>query len=137
MPIAKYFHVLRSKCYILRDREHLGKFDGKSDEGIFMRYSSSSQAYRVYNKRIGTVMESINVVVDDDPSDAPCDEEVPVEEINKDLAESSDTEKPKMLAREPPSRERDVLPSQPKPKKVEDALNDESWVEAMHEEELY
>jgi hypothetical protein len=104
--IAKYFHVLRSKSYILRDREHLGKFDGKSDEGIFMRYSSSSRAYRVYNKRTGTMMKSIDVVVDDDSSDAPCDAEVPVEEINKDLAESSDTEKLEMLAREPPSRER-------------------------------
>jgi len=30
-----------------------------------------------------------------------------------------------------------VLPSTPKPKKVEYALNDESWVEAMHEEERY
>ena len=24
-----------SKCYILNDRENLGKFDAKSDEGIF------------------------------------------------------------------------------------------------------
>jgi hypothetical protein len=33
-PIVKYFKTFGSKCYILRDRENLGKFDTKSDEGI-------------------------------------------------------------------------------------------------------
>ena len=45
--------------------ENLGKFDAKSDEGIFLGYSTTSQAYRVFNKRTKTVMESINVVIDD------------------------------------------------------------------------
>jgi hypothetical protein len=31
-----------------------------------MGYSTNSRAYRVFNKRTETVMESINVVVDDD-----------------------------------------------------------------------
>ncbi len=75
--------MLRSKCYILRDGGHLGKFDSKSDEGIFMRYSSSSRAYKVYNKRTGKMMKSVDVVVDDDSLDATCDEEVPIEEINR------------------------------------------------------
>ena len=55
-----------SKCYILNDRENLGKFDAKSDEGIFLGYSTTSRAYRVFNKRTKTVMESINVKIDDD-----------------------------------------------------------------------
>ena len=62
----KYFRVFGSKCFILNDRENLGKFDAKSDEGIFLGYSTSSRAYRVYNKRTKTVMESINVEIDDD-----------------------------------------------------------------------
>ena len=33
---VKYFRVFGSKCYILNDRENLGKFDAKSDEGIFL-----------------------------------------------------------------------------------------------------
>ena len=61
----KYFQVFGSKCYILNDRENLGKFDAKSDKGIFLGYSTSSRAYRVYNKRTKTVMESINVKIDD------------------------------------------------------------------------
>ena len=53
-----------SKCYILNDRENLGKFDAKSDEGIFLGYSTTSQVYRVFNKRTKIVMESINVKID-------------------------------------------------------------------------
>ena len=60
----KYFRVFGSKCFILNDRENLGKFDAKSDEGIFLGYSTSNWAYRVYNKRTKTVMESINVKID-------------------------------------------------------------------------
>ena len=37
----------------------------KSDEGIFLGYSTTSQAYRVFNKRTKTVMEFINVKIDD------------------------------------------------------------------------
>jgi hypothetical protein len=65
-PTVKYFKTFGSKCYILRDRENLGKFDTKSDEGIFLGYSTNSRAYRVFNKRTETVMESINVIVDDE-----------------------------------------------------------------------
>ena len=64
-PKVKYFRVFGSKCYILNDRENLGKFDAKSDEGIFLRYSTTSRAYRVFNKRTKRVMESINVEIDD------------------------------------------------------------------------
>ena len=62
---VKYFQVFGSKCYILNDRENLGKFDAKSDEGIFLGYSTTSRAYRVFNKRTKMVMESINVEIDD------------------------------------------------------------------------
>ena len=43
-PKVKYFQVFGSKCYILNDQENLVKFDAKSDEGIFLGYSTSSQA---------------------------------------------------------------------------------------------
>ena len=64
-PRVKYFRVFGSKCYILNDRENLGKFDAKSDEGIFLGYPITSRAYRVFNKRNKMVMESINVKIDD------------------------------------------------------------------------
>lgn len=45
-----YFHVFGRKCYILRDREHLGKFDTRGDEWIFLGYSINSHTFCVFNK---------------------------------------------------------------------------------------
>nr|GEV37381.1 hypothetical protein [Tanacetum cinerariifolium] len=38
-----------------------GKFDGKSDEGFFVRYSLSSKAFRVYNTRTRKVEENLHI----------------------------------------------------------------------------
>ena len=43
----------------------MGKFDEKADLGIFIGYSLTSHAYRVYNKRWMTVEESVHVVFDE------------------------------------------------------------------------
>jgi len=43
----------------------LGKFDEKADLGIFIGYSLTSQTYRIYNKRLMTVEESVHVVFDE------------------------------------------------------------------------
>ena len=43
----------------------MGKFDSRSDKGIFLGYSFTSKAYRVYNKRIIKVMEIVNVVINE------------------------------------------------------------------------
>ncbi|GJY28500.1 putative ribonuclease H-like domain-containing protein [Tanacetum coccineum] len=39
----------------------LGKFDGKSDEGFFVRYSLNSKAFRVYNTRTRKVEENLHI----------------------------------------------------------------------------
>ncbi|KAG9442456.1 hypothetical protein H6P81_018310 [Aristolochia fimbriata] len=67
-PTVSHFHNFGSKCYILCDREVLGKFVARSNEGIFLGYSTKSRAYRVYNKRTRVIMESVNVTVFDDDS---------------------------------------------------------------------
>ena len=64
-PNVKYFQFFGSTCFILKDRENVGKFDSRSDEGIFLGYSFTSKAYRVYNKRTKKVMETVNVVIDE------------------------------------------------------------------------
>jgi hypothetical protein len=61
-PNIGYFKVFGCKCFVLNDRDNLGKFDAKSDEGIFLGYSSNSKAYRVFNKRTMVVDESMHVV---------------------------------------------------------------------------
>ena len=64
-PNLKYFKIFGSICSILKDRENVGKFDTQSDEGIFFGYSSSTKAYRVFNKRTGKVMETVNFVINE------------------------------------------------------------------------
>ncbi|MCI39504.1 gag-pol polyprotein, partial [Trifolium medium] len=78
-PTIKYFHVFGSKCYILADREHRKKMDPKSDEGIFLGYSTNSRACRVFNSITKVMMESINVVIDDLPTDRILDVDADVE----------------------------------------------------------
>lgn len=63
-PTLKYFRIFGSKCYIRRD-EYIGKFDPKSDEGIFLGYSSKSKAYRCFNKILQKINESANVKIDE------------------------------------------------------------------------
>ncbi|KAA0067973.1 putative mitochondrial protein [Cucumis melo var. makuwa] len=50
-------------------RGYSQKWDARSEQGIFLGYSQNSQAYRVYNNRSGSVMEIINVVMNDLDSD--------------------------------------------------------------------
>ena len=97
-PKMKYFWVFGSKCFILNDRENLGKFDAKSDEGIFLGYSVNSRTYRVYNKRTKTVMESINVVIDDAILEKSVDESGDASSLKKNdddgnSSQNSDVEK--------------------------------------------
>jgi len=81
-PNVKYFHVFGSKCYILSDRDYRRKMDPKSAEGIFLGYCTNSRAYRVYNSKIETIMESINVVIDDMPKERVPDVDPGVETAN-------------------------------------------------------
>ena len=80
-PNVKYFRIFGSICFILKDRENVGKFDSRSDEGIFLGYSFTSKAYRVYNKRTKKVMKTVNVVIDEasDSSSEKSSEEIPKE----------------------------------------------------------
>ncbi|GJY71967.1 ribonuclease H-like domain-containing protein, partial [Tanacetum coccineum] len=41
--------------------DHLGKFDGKADEGFFVGYSINSKAFRVFNSRTMIVEENLHV----------------------------------------------------------------------------
>jgi len=63
-----HFHVFGCKCFVFNNgKDTLGKFDAKDDEGIFLRYSTSSKAFRIYNKRIITnATKPKNVVEDGD-----------------------------------------------------------------------
>nr|GEY97696.1 retrovirus-related Pol polyprotein from transposon TNT 1-94 [Tanacetum cinerariifolium] len=46
---------------ILNTKDHLGKFDGKADEGFFVGYSLNSKASRVFNSRTMIVEENLHI----------------------------------------------------------------------------
>ena len=57
-PRVSHFRVFGSPCFVLNQRDALGKFDAKSDDATFVGYSDISAAYRVYNLRRLVVEES-------------------------------------------------------------------------------
>jgi len=65
-PNIGHLKVFGCKCYILNNgKDNLRKFDEKADNGIFLGYSLSSHAYRVYNKRLTTMEEYVHVAFDE------------------------------------------------------------------------
>ncbi|GKC12148.1 retrovirus-related pol polyprotein from transposon TNT 1-94 [Tanacetum coccineum] len=60
-----FLHVFEALCYPKYDREDIGKLGAKGDIGFFLGYSSTSCAYRVYNRRIKKIMETMNVTFDE------------------------------------------------------------------------
>ena len=63
--IVKYFRVFGNKCYIKRNEDDLGNFYSRTDEGMFLGYSSTNKSYRCYNERVHKIIESSYVRVDD------------------------------------------------------------------------
>ena len=59
LAISKF---LDAKCFILNTKDNLGKFDAKPDVGIFLGYSTSSKAFRLFKNRTMVVEESIHVI---------------------------------------------------------------------------
>ncbi|KAJ9565966.1 hypothetical protein OSB04_001932 [Centaurea solstitialis] len=64
-PSIEHLHIFGCVCYILNNKDNLGKFDSKSDDGIFLGYSAISKTYRVFNKRRQTIEETIHVRFDE------------------------------------------------------------------------
>ncbi|KAJ9565079.1 hypothetical protein OSB04_001045 [Centaurea solstitialis] len=64
-PSIEHLHIFGCVCYILNNKDNLGKFDSKSDDRIFLGYSSISKTYRVFNKRRQTIEEMIHVKFDE------------------------------------------------------------------------
>ena len=60
----RHFKIFGSKCYILKD-DRRGKFDAKSDEGIFLGYFTGSKTYKCLNINTNKVVESANVNFDE------------------------------------------------------------------------
>ncbi|GKD77434.1 retrovirus-related pol polyprotein from transposon TNT 1-94 [Tanacetum coccineum] len=64
-PNLTFLRVFGALCYPTNDSENLGKFQAKSDIGIFVGYAPSRKGYRIYNKRTRRLMETIHVTFDE------------------------------------------------------------------------
>ncbi|GKA01798.1 ribonuclease H-like domain-containing protein [Tanacetum coccineum] len=60
-PSLSFMRPFGCHVTILNTLDHLGKFDGKSDDGFFVGYSLTSKAFRVYN------LENKPIVTGDGP----------------------------------------------------------------------
>ncbi|GJR25585.1 putative ribonuclease H-like domain-containing protein [Tanacetum coccineum] len=60
-PTLSIMRPFRCLVTILNTIDHLGKFDGKADEGSFVGYSLNSKAFRVFNSRTRIVEENLHI----------------------------------------------------------------------------
>ncbi|KAK2428124.1 putative mitochondrial protein [Trifolium repens] len=158
-PNISYFHIFGCYCYILNIKDNLGKFDAKSDKGLFLGYSLTSIAYRVFNLTTKTLEESMHVKFDefeeqsvqiknDEEEDQTQPKETPVEASPKETPKTW-----KVVVNHPQEQiigdigdkvrtrrsfqvnETNLaMISQIEPKTIDEAIVDESWIEAMKEE---
>ncbi|GKF02155.1 putative ribonuclease H-like domain-containing protein [Tanacetum coccineum] len=60
-PALGFMRPFRCLVTILNTIDHLGKFDGKADEGFFIGYSINSKVFKVFNSRTRIVEENLHV----------------------------------------------------------------------------
>ncbi|GJT30042.1 putative ribonuclease H-like domain-containing protein [Tanacetum coccineum] len=60
-PALSFIRPFRCPVTIFNIIDHLGKFDGKADEGFFVGYSTNRKAFRVFNSRTRIVEENLHV----------------------------------------------------------------------------
>ncbi|GJQ98246.1 putative ribonuclease H-like domain-containing protein [Tanacetum coccineum] len=60
-PALSFMRPFGCHVIIINTLDHLGKFDGKTDDGLFIGYSLTSKAFRVYNIRTRKVEENLHI----------------------------------------------------------------------------
>nr|GEW33581.1 hypothetical protein [Tanacetum cinerariifolium] len=60
-PTLSFMRPFERLVTILNTKDHLGKFNGKADEGFFVGYSLNSKAFRVFNTRTRIVEENLHI----------------------------------------------------------------------------
>jgi hypothetical protein len=98
----KNFKVFGSKCYIKNNKENLGKYDDRDDEGIFLGYATNSKGYICFNKKLHKLVDCIDLKVDEG---VPVREVRNIESTTKDIAETEDAQLQESDGEETPRQE--------------------------------
>nr|GEU87117.1 hypothetical protein [Tanacetum cinerariifolium] len=67
VPLFFWAEAIATSCFTQNHGENLDKMKEKGDACIFMRYSTQSRAYRIFNKRTRVIVETIHVNFDELP----------------------------------------------------------------------
>nr|GFD25371.1 integrase, catalytic region, zinc finger, CCHC-type, peptidase aspartic, catalytic [Tanacetum cinerariifolium] len=65
LPDLSFFQVFGALRYPTNDSENLGKLQRKADIGIFIGYAPTKKAFRIYNRRTRSIMETLHVDFDE------------------------------------------------------------------------
>nr|GEV89742.1 hypothetical protein [Tanacetum cinerariifolium] len=60
LPELSFFHVFGALCYLTNNSENLGKLQSKADIGIFIGYEPTKKEFRIYNRGIRRIIETIH-----------------------------------------------------------------------------
>ena len=95
-PSIAHFKIFGTKCFVhINDKRDIDKFEAKSELGIFLRYSVTSRAYRIYNSKYDCIEESPLVVFDETTDNHPYRDEDEGEFIKENIEQKDDEEKTK------------------------------------------
>jgi transposase InsO family protein len=145
-PNVSYFRVFGSKCFILIKRGRKSKFAPKAVEGFLLGYDSNTRAYRVFNKSIGLVEVSCDIVFDEtngsqveqvdldelDDEEAPC---IALRNMSiKDVCPKESEEPPQ--AQDQPSSSMQASPTTQDEDKAQEEEDEDQYDEPPQEEDI-
>nr|GEU28592.1 retrovirus-related Pol polyprotein from transposon TNT 1-94 [Tanacetum cinerariifolium] len=161
-PALSFMRLFGCLVTILNTKDHLGKFDGKVNEGFFVRYSINSKAFRVFNNTTRIIEENMHVD-EDSRQENECHDQEKLDNVNiTKIVKAASTNGVSTVG----TNTSNELPFDPKMPNLEDistfnflndhedvdemtdmnnldtaievihALKDPSWIEAMQEELL-
>ncbi|GKE78928.1 retrovirus-related pol polyprotein from transposon TNT 1-94, partial [Tanacetum coccineum] len=145
-PDLSYLHVFGALCYPTTDGEDLGKLKPKVDIGIVVGYAPAKKAFRIYNKRIRMIIETIHVDFDELTAKAseqfssrPEPKFLTPGTISSGLVQNIPSSTPPVSTRHQLQDEAlfcyfDAFFSFVEPKSYKESLTESCWIEAMQEE---
>ncbi|GJZ97943.1 ribonuclease H-like domain-containing protein [Tanacetum coccineum] len=151
IPIISYIRPFGCHVTILNTIDHLGKFEEKSNEGFLVGYSLNSKAFRVYNLETKRVEDNLHInFLENKPNVAGkgpnwlFDLDYLIDSMNYQPVTAENKANKTAGLKEANHSADGLLYSNSQeaqsqygdiePKKISQALEDESWVDAMQEE---